>query len=58
MDKNHVKAHFFRGKSQIAVEEFENGVKTLTKLCELDKNEDFVKELERAKALRAHELKR
>ena len=58
MDKDHVKAHFFRGRSQAAVEEFDNAVKTLTRLCEIDGNPDFVKELETVKRLKSQEVKK
>ena len=36
MAPNHAKALFFRGKCQYLVEEYENSIETLTKLCGLD----------------------
>ena len=58
MAPNHPKALFFRGKSQYLVEEFDNAVETLSKLCDLEPdNEDFKKELDTAKKLKAQELK-
>lgn len=47
MAPNHVKALFFRGKSQYMIEDFDPAVETLTKLCELEpSNADFKKELD------------
>ena len=58
MAPNHPKALFFRGKSQYMVEEFDNAIETLTKLCSLEpENNDFKTELEHAKKLKARELK-
>lgn len=36
MAPNHPKSLFFRGKSQYMVEEFDNAIETLTKLCGLE----------------------
>ena len=58
MAPNHPKALFFRGKSQYMVEEFDNAIETLTKLCGLEpENQDFKTELDHAKKLKARELK-
>jgi len=41
------------------VEEYENSIATLTKLCEIEpENNDFKNELEHAKRLKAAELKK
>ena len=58
MAPNHAKALFFRGKSQYMVEEFDQSIATLTKLCGLQpENEEFKAELEMANKLKARELK-
>ena len=57
MAPNHVKALYFRGKCQYLVEEFENSIATLTKLCTLEPtNADFKAELDQAKKLKAEEF--
>ena len=59
MAPNHAKALYFRGKSQIATEEFDQGIETLTQLCEIEPdNVDFKKELDRSKAVRAAYIKK
>lgn len=59
MNPRHPKALYFRGKCQYLVEEFENSIATLTKLCEIEPdNADFQNELENAKRLKAAELKK
>lgn len=58
MAPNHVKALFFRGKSQYMVEEFDGAILTLTRLCKLEPtNADFKQELDQAKKLKANELR-
>lgn len=59
MAPKHAKALFFRGKAQILCEEFEQGILTLTDLCEIEPdNVDFKKELDRSKAIKAANLKK
>lgn len=59
MAPNHAKALFFRGKSHYLLAEYDEAVETLTKLCGLEpENEDFKKELEQAKRLKARDLKK
>lgn len=59
MNSRHPKALYFRGKCQYLVEEFENSIATLTKLCQIEpENNDFKAELEHAKRLKAAELKK
>ena len=56
MDINpgHPKALFFRGKCQYLVEDFDESIVTLTKLCQLEpENSDFKAELEHARKLKA-----
>ncbi len=58
MAPSHAKALFFRGKSQYLVEEFDQSIATLTKLCQLQPdNTDFKAELDMANKLKARELK-
>ncbi len=58
MAPSHAKALFFRGKCQYMVEEFEQSIATLTKLCKLQPdNTDFKAELDMANKLKARELK-
>ena len=57
MAPNHAKALYFRGKCQYLVEDFDNSIATLTKLCSLEPtNADFRSELEQAKKLKALEF--
>ena len=59
MAPNHVKALYFRGKSQYMIEEFDEALATLTKVCELEPaNDDFKKELEHAKRLKQADVKK
>ena len=59
MAPNHSKALFFRGRAQYMVEEFDNSIATLTKLCELSPDDaGFKQELEHAKKLHAADLKK
>lgn len=59
MNPRHPKALYFRGKCQYLVEEFENSIATLTKLCQIEpENNEFKAELEHAKRLKAAELKK
>jgi Flp pilus assembly protein TadD len=38
MDPNNIKALYFRGKAQYSLEEFDNAITTLTRLCVIDPN--------------------
>ena len=59
MAPNHAKALFFRGRAQYMVEEYEAAIATLTKLCELQpEDQGFKQELEQAKRLQAQDLKK
>lgn len=59
MAPNHAKALFFRGKCQYLIEEYDNAIETLSRLCSIEpQNEDFKKELDQAKRLKAHDLKK
>lgn len=59
MNPRHPKALYFRGKCQYLVEDFDKSIVTLTKLCQLEpENNDFKAELEQAKRLKAAELKK
>lgn len=54
MAPNHTKALYFRGKCQYLVEDFDNAIATLTKLCSLEPtNADFRTELDTAKKMKA-----
>jgi len=49
MDPNHAKALYFRGQSQVKLENFDEGVKTLKHLCTIEtQNGDFKRELQKA----------
>ena len=59
MAPNHQKALFFRGKSQIQTEEYDEAIKTLTHLTEIaSDNNDFKTELARAKQAKANANKK
>ena len=49
MDTNHAKALWFRGRSYLQVEEYDNAIATLVRLCKVEPQAEFKRELDRAK---------